>query len=64
MKQKFLFVFLLFALVLSACGTGQSASTPAVVRIGWGGGPDTLNPGMAILAVEYTIFELVYDSMY
>jgi peptide/nickel transport system substrate-binding protein len=64
MKQKILFVVLVLALLVSACGTGQSASTPAVARIGWAGGPDNLNPGMAILAVEYTIFELVYDSMY
>lgn len=34
------------------------------VRIGWAGSPDTLNPGMAILVEAYTIFELVYDSMY
>lgn len=37
---------------------------PAVVRIGWGGSPDTLNPGTAVLAEAYTLFELVYDSMY
>ena len=37
---------------------------PAVVRIGWGGSPDTLNPGPAILAEAYTIFELVYDTMF
>jgi peptide/nickel transport system substrate-binding protein len=64
MKRKFLYVFLLLALILSACGVGQSADAPAVVRIGWGASPDTLNPGNAILAVSYTIFELVYDSMY
>lgn len=37
---------------------------PAVVRIGWGGSPDTLNPGTAILAEAYSLFELVYSSMY
>ncbi len=37
---------------------------PAVVRIGWGGSPDTLNPGAAVLAEAYTLFELVYSSMY
>jgi peptide/nickel transport system substrate-binding protein len=37
---------------------------PAVVRIGWGGSPDTLNPGAATLAEAYTLFELVYSSMY
>jgi peptide/nickel transport system substrate-binding protein len=39
-------------------------SEPAVVRIGWAGSPDTLNPGTAVLAEAYTLFELVYDSMY
>ena len=37
---------------------------PAVLRIGWAGSPDTLNPGTAVLAEAYTLFELVYDSMY
>jgi peptide/nickel transport system substrate-binding protein len=65
MKVKTTFVVLLTmtALVLSACGAlGQSQ--PSVVRVGWAGSPDTLNPGMAILVEAYTIFELVYDSMY
>ncbi|MCL4272098.1 MAG: ABC transporter substrate-binding protein, partial [Anaerolineales bacterium] len=61
MKKKVLYVLLLAALVVSACtGGGQTA----VVRVGWAGSPDTLNPGMAILTEAYTIFELVYDSMY
>jgi peptide/nickel transport system substrate-binding protein len=37
---------------------------PVVVRIGWGGSPDTLNPGTAILSEAYDLFELVYDSMF
>lgn len=40
------------------------ASGPATVRIGWGGSPDSLNPGLAVLAEAFTIFELVYDAMY
>jgi peptide/nickel transport system substrate-binding protein len=32
--------------------------------MGWKGSPDTLNPGTAQLSEAYTIFELVYDSMY
>lgn len=39
-------------------------SEPAIVQTGWAGSPDTLNPGTAILAEAYTLFELVYDSMY
>lgn len=55
----------------SGSGGDQTAATPAaqstgpaIVRIGWGGSPDTLNPGTAVLAEAYTIFELVYDSIY
>ena len=50
------------SLILSACGGGGGGA--ATVRVGWAGSPDTLNPGMAILVEAYTIFELVYDSMY
>jgi peptide/nickel transport system substrate-binding protein len=53
----------LLALVLSSCG-GIAASTPAVLRIGWAGSPDTLNPGTAVLSEAYTIFALVYDTIY
>lgn len=63
MKQKVFYVLMLVALVLSACG-GGAQSQPAIVRVGWAGSPDSLNPGMAILVEAYTIFELVYDSMY
>ncbi|MBL8092284.1 MAG: hypothetical protein JNJ43_18265, partial [Anaerolineales bacterium] len=59
MKKKFLYVLLVATLIISACGIGQSADTPAVARVGWAGSPDTLNPGMAILAVSYTIYEMV-----
>jgi len=51
------------ALVLSACG-GISGSQPAVVRIGWVGSPDTLNPGTAVHLEAYTVFALVYDTIY
>jgi len=60
MKQKLFYLFVLAALLLSSCG----GSAPAAVKVGWAGSPDSLNPGMAILVEAYTIFELVYDSMY
>ncbi len=41
-----------------------AAAKPAVVRIGWGGSPDSLNPGPAVLAEAYVLFELVYDTMF
>lgn len=44
--------------------TDTVAPSPSVLRIGWKGGPDTLNPGMAFLTDSYTIFNLVYDTMY
>lgn len=37
---------------------------PAILRIGWAGSPDTLNPGTAVLSEAYTIFALVYDTIY
>lgn len=40
------------------------AAQGGTVRIGWNGSPDTLNPGTAVLMEAYSIFELVYDSMY
>jgi len=53
-----------------AATTAASSPVPAptqgksTVRIGWSNGPDSLNPGVAWLAEAYTIYELVYDSMY
>lgn len=48
-----------------AAGDAASAAAgPTVLRIGWAGSPDTLNPGTAVLSEAYTLFELVYDSMY
>jgi peptide/nickel transport system substrate-binding protein len=42
----------------------QAPSEPAVARVGYGGSPDTLNPGAAVLSEAYYMFELVYDTMY
>ncbi len=61
-KYNFLVVVTLLALILSACGGG--ASQPAVVRIGWAAGPDSLNIGIAWLGTAYTISELTYSTMY
>lgn len=41
-----------------------AAGEPVVLRIGWAGSPDTLNPGPAVLTESYILFELVYDSMF
>jgi len=37
---------------------------PVIMRVGWAGSPDTLNPGAAVLAESYTLFGLVLDTMY
>lgn len=59
-----LFVFMtVLTLVMSACG-GIAAAEPIVLRVGWAGSPDTLNPGTAVLSEAYTIFALVYDTIY
>lgn len=44
--------------------TESETAEPATVRIGWGGSPDSLNPGLGVLTEAYTIYELVYDTMY
>jgi peptide/nickel transport system substrate-binding protein len=65
MKKRYLFLVLMtvLALLISSCG-GIAASTPAVLRVGWAGSPDTVNPGTAVLSEAYTIFALVYDTIY
>jgi peptide/nickel transport system substrate-binding protein len=62
---------LVIILLLTSCAGGGATtpppsadSEPAVLRIGWKGSPDTLNPAMAFLTDAYTIFNLVYDTMY
>lgn len=43
---------------------GAESMEPVQVRIGWGGSPDSLNPGLGVLSEAYTLYELVYDAMY
>jgi len=62
-RYTFLVVVTVLALVISACGTGGQG-TGAVLRVGSAGSPDTVNPGTAVLTEAYTIFALVYDSVY
>ena len=35
-----------------------------VLRVGWAGSPDSLNPGVGVLAESYILYTLVYDSLY
>lgn len=65
-------------LILGACqsggGTGTTTGTTGdtgvsggaagdgTVRIGWGGSPADLNPGLGVLTEDYTLYDLIYDS--
>jgi len=60
-KYTVLTLLVVLSLVLSACG---AQSQPAVVRIGWLSGPDSLNIGVAWLGTAYTISGLTYSTMY
>ena len=50
----------------SGASGGASASpstaTGGTVHIGWGGSPDSLNPGDGLLEESYILYELVYDT--
>lgn len=63
-RYAFFVVVTVLALVISACGGLAAPSQPVTLRIGWAGSPDTLNPGAAVLSESYTVFGLVYDTMY
>jgi peptide/nickel transport system substrate-binding protein len=49
-----------------AGGTGTTSGGGAggddTVRIGWGGAPADLNPGLGVLNEDYTVYDLIYDS--
>ncbi len=48
----------------AATAAPAESAGPVILRIGWAGSPDTLNPGLGVLTESYTIYELVYDSIY
>jgi len=57
--------FLVFIILLGtfAC-TGKPPQQDGIVRIGWPGSPDARHPGIAVLSQAYSIFALVYDTLY
>jgi len=61
--KRILALAMTVAFLLAACGPSGGGGG-GTARIGWAGSPDTLNVGAAVLTEAYTIFELVYDSMY
>jgi peptide/nickel transport system substrate-binding protein len=46
----------------SAAPSEAGTATGGTVRIGWGGSPDSLNPGNGVLAEAYTMYGLMYDT--
>lgn len=57
--KSFLLVLLSFVFTMSLF-----AQEPSVLRIGWGGSPDSLNIGIAVLSEAFIVAELTYDAMY
>ncbi len=57
--KTFLRSFFLLVTVGSTFTSAQST-----LRVGWAGSPDSLNPGVAVLSEAYTVFELVYSTMF
>ena len=71
-------LLVVLGLVVAACTPGNSGSpnasasgapsgsgstaTGGTVHIGWGGSPDSLNPGDGLLEESYILYELVYDT--
>jgi len=48
-----------------ACAPGDdAASRRQVVRVGWTGGPDSLNPGVGVLSRSFVLYGLVYDTLF
>ncbi len=47
-----------------AQSTAAPADEPVVLRVGWPGSPDTLNPGAALLSEAFILFEMTYEAMF
>jgi peptide/nickel transport system substrate-binding protein len=48
--------------VATSATTQPSTATGGTVRIGWAGAVADLNPGLGVLAEDYSLYELVYDT--
>ncbi len=47
----------------SATTTAGSGTTGGTVRIGYGGAPADLNPGLGVLSEDYILYDLMYDTL-
>jgi peptide/nickel transport system substrate-binding protein len=76
-RKTWLLVLLIVpAMILSACGGAKtetptvqqtevtSSPAPVIVRIGYAGSPDSLNPAAGMLSEAWTMYGLVYSSIY
>ncbi|PWH13002.1 MAG: hypothetical protein DDG60_11355 [Anaerolineae bacterium] len=64
--KRLAFGLLGLVLFLVGCGAPSASSEqnqPVVLRVGWLGFPDTLNPAYAFLTESYTMFDLVYSTL-
>lgn len=68
-------IAIVLTLMLTACAGGATSSPsaapassapagPAVLHVGWPGSPDKLNPGTGELSEAYTIYDLVYNTLF
>jgi peptide/nickel transport system substrate-binding protein len=62
-RKTILPFIIILSLILASCTPKSSAETKVVMRIGYQGVPDTLNPAYAFLTESYTIFDLIYNSL-
>ena len=73
--RRFASVIGMLSLVLAACGGQEQSQGPVAsgtgtgelrtggtLRVGIAGSPDSLNPGLGLLAEAFEIYELVYDT--
>ncbi len=55
----------LASVMLAACKpTTAVTEEPVILRIGWAGSPDSLNPAAGLLTEAYTVYELIYSSLF
>jgi peptide/nickel transport system substrate-binding protein len=50
------------AATTAATTATTGTATGGTVRIGWGGAPADLNPGLGVLSEDYTLYELIYNT--
>lgn len=62
-RKTILPLILILSFVLISCSPKATAAPKVVLRIGYQGIPDTLNPAYAFLTESYTIFDLIFTPL-